>query len=133
MKDIKVMLLDMQQKIVDEIELERTQSASAITHDIGDSIDLASEERDRELYQLLCERDRQKLVHIRQALVRIEDDNYGECEECGEPIAKKRLMAMPLAEMCVACKNEQERTHGRETLHLDNSDDKLMDAKEGEG
>jgi len=122
----------MQQKIVAEIELERTQSANAITHDIGDSIDLATEERDRELYQLLGERDRQKLEHIRQALERIEDDTYGSCEECGDAIAKKRLMAMPFAELCVTCKNEQERTHGRDSLNLDNSGDKLMDPKEGE-
>ena len=130
MKEIKGMLLEMQQKIIDEIELERTQSASAITHDIGDSIDLASEERDRELYQLLCERDRKKLEHIRSALERIEDDNYGACEDCGADISKKRLMAMPFTELCIDCKNEQERTRGRETLNLDSPSGKFMDSNE---
>ncbi|OGG99774.1 MAG: hypothetical protein A2600_02400 [Candidatus Lambdaproteobacteria bacterium RIFOXYD1_FULL_56_27] len=132
MKEIKKMLTDMQKKIIDEIELERSQSASAITHDIGDSIDLASEERDRELYQLLCERDRRKLEQIRQALERIEEDTYGVCEECGADISKKRLMVMPFAELCVDCKNEQERVQGKDSLNLDSGLPGFMDSEEEE-
>lgn len=118
MKEIKLKLLDMQKAIIDEIELERTQSASAVTHDIGDNIDHATEERDRELYQLLSERDQHKLEQIRHALDRIDIGEYGICEECGVAISKKRLLALPFTELCVECKSEEERTKGRDNLEL---------------
>ena len=126
------MLLEMQQKIIEEIELERVQSASAITNDIGDSIDHATEERDRELYQLLCDRDRAKLERIEQALVRIEEESYGECDECGNMIGKKRLMALPFTELCIDCKNEEESTRGKEGLTLDQPQGRFMDSETDE-
>ena len=116
MEEIKKLLLQMQQEIVDEIEEDRNKSESAVTNDIGDSIDHANEERSRELYQLLCERDLKKLDHIKEALERMEDGEYGLCESCGEEIAKKRLMAMPFTRMCIECKNEEERTTGSDII-----------------
>src|SRR3989339_873194 len=130
MKEIKDMLLEMQQKIIDEIERERVQSASAITNDIGDSIDHATAERDRELFQLLGERDRLKLDRIEQALERIEDDSYGTCEECGTKISKKRLMAMPFTEFCIDCKAEIERTRGKDGPALDQMQGRFMDTEQ---
>ena len=112
MEEIKDLLLKMQQQIVDEIEEDRNKSESAVTSDIGDSIDHANEERSRELYQLLCERDLKKLDQIKEALERMKDDDYGVCESCGDDIAKKRLMAMPFTRLCIKCKNEEERTTG---------------------
>ena len=112
MEEIKKILNEMEKKIMDEMEADRSQSASAITDDIGDSIDHATEERSRELFQLMCERDRQKLDQIKQALGRIEDGSYGICEECEEKIGKARLMAMPFTQLCIECKNEEERTKG---------------------
>ena len=125
MKEIKEKLLHMQQAINDEIELDRKKSASAITNDIGDDIDHATEERDRELYQLLGERDRVKLKHIKEAIDRIDNDVYGECDSCGEEIAKKRLMALPFTRMCIDCKNEEERTKGRDDGLTESSDSRL--------
>lgn len=126
MKEIKEMLQEMQQSIIDEIEKDRQYSDNAITHDIGDDIDHASEERDRELYQLLGERDRKKLEQIASAIERIDDKTYGECEECGAKISKKRLMALPFTDLCIDCKNEQERTRGKDDLGVD-SNSKFMD------
>ena len=34
--------------------------------------------------------------------------DYGECAECGEDIGLKRLMARPVAELCIECKADQE-------------------------
>ncbi|MDT8446802.1 MAG: TraR/DksA family transcriptional regulator [bacterium] len=128
MKEIKEMLIEMQQTIIDEIEQDRRYSDNAITNDIGDDIDHASEERDRELYQLLGERDRRKLEQIASALERIEDSTYGVCEDCGAKISKKRLMALPFTELCIDCKNEEERTRGKSDLAIDSGTTKFMDA-----
>lgn len=116
MEDIKKKLFEMQRMIIEEFELDKSKSASAISGDIGDTIDHANEDRNRELYQLFCERDQQKLKKIKQALDSIETKTYGVCEDCGEKIGKKRLMALPFTELCIDCKNEEERTKGIERV-----------------
>jgi DnaK suppressor protein len=49
------------------------------------------------------EQRRRLLGEIEQALQRIEDGSYGECFECGEPIAPRRLEANPTATLCIGC------------------------------
>lgn len=112
MEDIKSKLLEMQSIILNEIEADRNQSNSAITDDIGDDIDHANEERYRELYQLMCERDQKKLEQIKHAIERIDDESYGYCEECEEKISKPRLIALPFTRLCINCKTEEERLTG---------------------
>ena len=45
----------------------------------------------------------------REALERIDDKTYGQCLECGEPIAERRLRAKPHAALCVECQREEEQ------------------------
>ena len=124
MNEIKEKLLEMQQAIIDEIQDDHEKSVSAITHDIGDSLDYVAEERDREFYQLLGERDRMKLQKIKEALERIDDESYGVCDECDAEIGKARLLALPFTTMCVECKSEEERTKGND-LSFDTGSSKL--------
>jgi DnaK suppressor protein len=42
---------------------------------------------------------------IDRALAKIADGSYGYCEQCGQPIPKARLRALPYAALCVACKS----------------------------
>jgi DnaK suppressor protein len=66
---------------------------------LNSGVDFALRIRDREA----------KLVRkIRDALERLEDGTFGICEECGEEISQKRLMARPVTTLCIACKKEQE-------------------------
>ena len=76
---------------------------------MGDIYDLASDERERELTLTLGDRDRGKLADIEDALERIGDGTYGECEECGEPIADNRLQILPFTKVCVECQSKKER------------------------
>lgn len=112
MEEIKEKLLEMQQTILDDLEEQRDKSSNAVTDDIGDDIDHATEERSRELYQILCERDQKKLKQIKVALESIDEDAYGVCEDCGDKIGHARLMALPFTELCIECKSEEERTKG---------------------
>lgn len=43
------------------------------------------------------------IMHIEKAIARIDDGTYGLCKQCGEPIADKRLEALPFAELCIDC------------------------------
>ena len=53
-------------------------------------------------------RRRQNLLQINAALKRIEEDDYGHCQECGEDIAPARLEADPTALLCIACASAKE-------------------------
>ena len=52
-------------------------------------------------------RRERELRHIAAALQRIEHDEYGECVQCGEPIAEGRLVIDPAATLCIACAEKQ--------------------------
>jgi DnaK suppressor protein len=48
------------------------------------------------------------LKRIELALRRIDDASYGDCLECGEPIAHARLQAQPFASLCIDCQSARE-------------------------
>jgi RNA polymerase-binding transcription factor DksA len=50
-----------------------------------------------------------ELEQVRAALQRIADGSYGQCLDCGEPIAERRLTAMPAAAYCIACQAAREQ------------------------
>jgi len=82
--------------------------------DFPDEIDTASSEQNLAFQGKLRERERGLLSKIMQALRKIDDGIYGECESCGEAIGLKRIQARPMAELCIDCKSEQEQLERRE-------------------
>ena len=77
--------------------------------DFPDEIDTASSEVNLAFMGRLRERERGLLTKIEDALAKIEQGVYGECQSCGEEIGLKRLEARPVAELCIDCKGEQEK------------------------
>lgn len=53
-------------------------------------------------------RSREEVIRLRSALTRIDDGDYGWCEECGEEIPEGRLEADPGAELCLRCARTRE-------------------------
>ena len=53
-------------------------------------------------------RRRQKLLQIEAALRRIDEGEYGYCQECGEDIAQPRLKVDPAALLCIDCASRKE-------------------------
>lgn len=51
-------------------------------------------------------RRQQQLLAIDRALKRLADGVYGDCLECGEPIAEKRLALDPSTPLCIGCAEE---------------------------
>jgi len=74
-----------------------------------DEIDQAAVDIDQSMRWRLRNREAFYIKKIDEALKRIEDGSFGECEACGEDIEIKRLEARPTATLCVSCKEEQER------------------------
>ena len=108
MEEIKRLLLEEKAALLENIR-EKTGNQNKLQNDIGDAIDSSVEEQDRELDLLLQDRDQARLKGIENALQRMESDDFGYCDECGENISKKRLMAVPLTRMCINCQSIEER------------------------
>lgn len=109
MKTIKEMLVKMREELVQEIGRRSKATTEAGAQDIGDILDSVSEERTRELDMILTDREKRKLHQIDDALDRIEDGIYGQCDECGVKIPKARLKVLPFAKFCVECQEKSER------------------------
>jgi DnaK suppressor protein len=99
-----------------------------------DSIDESMEE---ELFSTeLRLRDREKFLlnKINAAIERLDKGSIDECDECGEKIAFKRLMARPVTTLCIDCKEEKEKEEvarsqivGRGSVESDSLPDSLDD------
>lgn len=108
--EMKTILEKMKEDALNEITRAMKSGANTVTNEpSGDIYDQASSERDRELGMLLGDREREKLVGIDEALLRLEEGEYGICEECEEEIPLGRLKALPFARHCVKCKSDIER------------------------
>ena len=71
--------------------------------------DVGTDAMEREKAFLFASNEGRLLMQIDEALRRVYRGEYGVCENCGEPISRARLEAMPYARLCVACKEKEER------------------------
>lgn len=74
-----------------------------------DEIDQAQTDIEQSMRMRLRNREMLYIKKVDEALKRIEEGCFGECDECGEDIELRRLEARPTATLCVGCKEEQER------------------------
>ncbi len=81
-----------------------------------EAVERASMETDHALELRARDRARKLINKIDKAIVRIDADEYGYCEESGEPIGLGRLEARPIATMSVEAQERHERA---EKLHRD--------------
>ena len=75
----------------------------------SDPIDLGSIEEQRQWQLRLLEREKKLLDKIDSALDRLARDEYGRCEETGEPIGLQRLLLRPTTTLSIEAKQRQEQ------------------------
>ena len=75
----------------------------------ADIVDQASSYTDKSVEMKAINRQIKLISKIDQALTRIKNGTYGFCAETGEPIGLKRLMARPVAELCIAAQEKHEK------------------------
>jgi|RhiMethySRZTD1v2_1073278.scaffolds.fasta_scaffold243730_2 DnaK suppressor protein len=71
--------------------------------------DAGTDAMEREKAFLFASAEGRREREIVEALQRIYDGTYGVCENCGKPIARARLEAVPYVRLCVSCKEKEER------------------------
>ena len=81
----------------------------------GDFLDAAADTVQNELNTQLLEVESRELHAIENAIVRIDQGTYGNCDGCDKSIPIARLRAVPYATDCISCrrKEEQKRKGGR--------------------
>tara|TARA_B100001996_G_C18572151_1_gene558854 strand:+ start:52 stop:468 length:417 start_codon:yes stop_codon:yes gene_type:complete len=75
----------------------------------ADIVDQASSYTDKNVEMKAINRQIKLISKIDQALKRIKDGTYGFCSETGDPIGIKRLMARPVAKLCIAAQEKHEK------------------------
>ena len=103
-------------------EIIKSNSQALYSGDLVDNIsspdvvDQASSYTEKNVEMRTVNRQIKLVSKIDAALKRLKDGTYGFCEETGEPIGLKRLIARPIATLCIAAQEKHER---EEKIHVE--------------
>lgn len=100
---IKQSLLERKAELAGRIEALNRDKQKALDPDAEER---AVELQNSEVKEHLDQIEIASLAKVNAALARLESDQFGICQECGEMISEKRLMAMPEALSCMNCEAE---------------------------
>lgn len=104
----RLKLLDQEQEILDNAKKTTQAFQEQDTNYIADPSDRATIEEEYALELRSRDRERKLLQKIRKALHLIETREYGFCEDTGEPIGIKRLLARPTATLSIEAQERRE-------------------------
>lgn len=82
---------------------------SVDNNETPDPVDLAVQNYSKNVMLAVSENESRQLQMVDEALKRIEDDEYGACQNCSTPIQQKRLAAIPWARYCLNCQELLEK------------------------
>ena len=97
-----------------ELEAELRANAGETTEHLRETVlvpdpaDRATIEEEHALELRTRDRERKLIKKVQQALARIDSGEYGYCEETGEPIGLKRLLARPTATLSIEAQQRRE-------------------------
>lgn len=100
--ELKKLLLAERERIINNSKKSLEQDLAVSSDDLPDETDLAAQEIFQNLTFNMRDRDRKLLESINEALMRMENGEYGICEETEEPIEVERLRAVPWTKVSLA-------------------------------
>ncbi|MFW6119073.1 MAG: TraR/DksA family transcriptional regulator [Planctomycetota bacterium] len=111
------MLVDLKRKLTNNIDHLQNGALKTGGESVNDLSEVAAEHMaDRgsdnfvqDLMVRILQDCDAEVCDINRALAKIDDGTYGLCEDCAEPISRKRLSALPFARLCIECKREEEK------------------------
>jgi len=102
-------LIAWREELIRESEATIQETLQSTELQKPDIADRASAETDHALELRTRDRERKLISKINSALRRIDEDEYGYCEETGEPITLARLKARPIATLSIEAQERHER------------------------
>jgi DnaK suppressor protein len=113
--------MSQREKIIQKIKNDLLAQRESLLREAGETLstlpgeinfpdmgDQATAETDRNFILRLRDRERMLLKKIEETIERIDNNDYGICEECENEIGIKRLEARPVTTLCIDCKTRQE-------------------------
>ncbi|HET8797488.1 MAG TPA: TraR/DksA family transcriptional regulator [Thermoanaerobaculia bacterium] len=98
-----------QRELLDSYERDKAAGNASPDDGIQDLADKAASAYSKELNFSLSDAERNLLMLIDEAFVRVKDGSYGVCTNCGAEIGEKRLQAVPWTPFCIDCQELQEK------------------------
>lgn len=105
LKTFRDRLLERREGLVGIVEQAEMRSRERDSEATQDPADMAANAYNKELMVSMTENDRKLLTMIDEALIRVEDGEFGRCIRCDEPILDRRLEALPWARYCLNCQD----------------------------
>ena len=109
-------LVFFKKKLLDwKTDLKRSSNEALFNSSLDDNstsadiVDQASSYTEKNVEMRSINRQIKLISKIDSALKKIQDGTYGFCEDTGEPIGLKRLMARPVATLCIAAQEKHEK------------------------
>ncbi len=96
-------LLEWKRQLMEEVDMTISHLKEEATN-FADPSDRASQEEEFSLELRTRDRERKLIRKIDKAIERLEEDDYGYCDDCGVEIGIRRLEARPTATQCIDCK-----------------------------
>jgi|TARA_B100001167_G_scaffold167389_1_gene116733 DnaK suppressor protein len=109
LKHFQSLLENIRTKIVGDVEKAHHNKKSSEVEQMADISDDAARSYGRKLQGDLEEHEWVKLKQVEAALKKVEDGEYGICEQCKQEILETRLEIMPYTEFCIHCLSEIEK------------------------
>ena len=100
LKEVKQRLLDERALLIGKL---KDNDLSVDDSETPDPVDLAVRNYSKNVMLAVSENESRQLALIDEALMRVEDDDYGLCQNCENEITPKRLAAIPWARYCLNC------------------------------
>jgi DnaK suppressor protein len=98
-----------QRELLDSFERDKAAGNHQNDDGIQDLADKAASAYSKELNFSLSDTERNLLMQIDEAFVRMKNGSYGVCTNCGTVIGEKRLQAVPWTPFCIDCQELQEK------------------------
>ncbi len=109
----KQTLLQLKEEILNAMRERSNEDIVVPTDQVVEDGDQAQTYINQNVSFGLRERDLRRLKEVEHALYKLENGNYGICEELDEPIEIKRLEKMPWTRLCIDAAEELERSAGK--------------------
>ena len=106
LKEIKEKLLAERDLLIEKL---KGNDLSVDDAETPDPVDLAVRNYSKNVMLAVSENESKQLALIDEAVLRIDDDEYGQCQNCEKEINPKRLAAIPWARYCLDCQELLEK------------------------
>jgi DnaK suppressor protein len=113
---LRELLLGRRRELQSDVSGRVRTSRAATDREVGDMLDSSDADVQSGMNFTLLQMKTEMLANIGQALNRLDAGNYGQCIDCDEEIAERRLRAIPFAVRCQSC---EQRLEGGARRHSD--------------